>query len=187
MLLWKIRNTLSRHYLKGWFDYHFARFIGSKMGAVYFLGTLSLKANRGGKDEDYGIVGYRVVTTEFVNHLSTCLQGTTTRFTTYKYHALGTGTGDEAVGDTALGTEITDGSPLRGVGTQIAGASANIYKSVSAAITMDATLAITEHGLLSAAYGDTDELMDRTKFAAINVVANDTITPTYQLTCTAGG
>jgi len=187
MILWKIRNTLSRSYLKGWFDYHFAQLIGSKLGAVYFLGTLSLKANRRGKFEDYGVVGYRVVTTEFVNHLSTCLQGTTTRFTTYKYHALGTGTGDEAVGDTALGTEITDGSPARGVGSQEAGASANIYKSISAAITMDASLAITEHGLLSAAYGDTDELMDRTKFAAINVVSGDTITPTYQLTATAGG
>jgi hypothetical protein len=51
---------------------------------------------------------------------------------------------------------------------------------------MDATLAITEHGLFSAASG-TDELMDRTLFSAINVVSGDTITPTYNLTCTAGG
>jgi hypothetical protein len=153
---------------------------------VSVIGALSLKAERGGKFEDYGIVGSRVVTTEFVNHLSTCLQGTTTRFTTYKYHGLGTGTGAEAVGDTALGTEITDGSPARGTGSQEAGASANIYKSISAAITMDATLAITEHGLFSAASG-TDELMDRTLFSAINVVSGDTITPTYNLTCTAGG
>jgi len=185
MIIWKIKNTLSRSYLKGWFDYHLARLLGSKLGAVYFIGKLSLQANRNGKLEDYGVVGYRVVTTAFVNFLVDQLQAETSAFGDFKYHALGTGTGAEAIGDTTLGTEITDGSPARGTGDQGEGATANIYKSVSAAITMDATLAITEHGLLNASSAGT--LMDRTLFSAINVVSGDTITPTYQLTCTAGG
>jgi hypothetical protein len=55
-------------------------------------------------------------------------------------------------------------------------------------ITYDGTGgAITEHGLFSQTRAGGGTLMDRSKFAAINVVATDSIQFTYELTLTAGG
>ena len=68
------------------------------------------------------------------------------------------------------------------MGTQVA--STNTYTSV-ATTTYNATKAITEHGLFNASSGVT--LMDRSKFAAINVVDTNQIQWTYVLTLTAGG
>jgi hypothetical protein len=79
--------------------------------------------------------------------------------------------------------ETTDGES-RATGTQVEGASANIYKSVGT-IAYTTTKAITEHGLFNDATAGT--LMDRTKFAAVNVVSGDSIEFTYQLTVSAGG
>lgn len=133
----------------------------------------------------------RCVTDAFVADVVDALQGSATPYGTfddYKYHHSGEGTGDEAVGDTALGTPRED---ARDVGTQIEGATANVYKSV-ATTTYTGTYAITEHGLFNGAgsggppvTGAT--LMDRTKFSAINVVATNQIEWTFTITFTAGG
>lgn len=100
---------------------------------------------------------------------------------TFKYHDSGTGVVAEDVTDTALGTPCGD---ARDTGTQLEGATANIYKSV-ATHTYGSSLAITEHGLFSASTGAT--LMDRSKFDAVNVTNGEKIEFTYQLTVTAGG
>jgi len=70
------------------------------------------------------------------------------------------------------------------VGTQIEGASVNIYKSV-ATIPFTTTQTIKEHGLFNASSGVT--LMDRSVFTGIPVNNGDSIQFTYELTCNAGG
>lgn len=99
----------------------------------------------------------------------------------FKYHDSGTGVGAEAAGDTALGTPW---GGARDTGTQLEGATANIYKSV-ATTTYDGDYAITEHGLFNV--GAAGTLMDRTKFAAVNVSNTEKIEFTYQLTLSSGG
>jgi hypothetical protein len=95
------------------------------------------------------------------------------------YHASGTGTNAEAAGDTALQTEVAS----RQAGTQSEPA-ANQYRTV-ATITYAASFAITEHGLFSASSNGT--VLDRSVFAAINVVNGDGIQFTYTLTVNSGG
>jgi len=130
---------------------------------------------------NYGLVSTRVVTTAFVNFVVDQLQTETSEFGDFKYHDSGVGTTAAAVGDTDI--ETTD-EESRATGTQIEGASANIYKSVGT-ISYTTTKAITEHGLFSQSTGTT--LMDRHVFSAINVVNGDSIEFTYELTVSAGG
>lgn len=128
---------------------------------------------------DLGLVSTRVVTTAGVNYLVDAFQGTTEP-ENFKYHGMGTGNTAEAVGDTALVTEVES----RVAGTQEEGASANIYKSV-ATITATASRAIVEHGLFSASSAGT--LWDRSVFSVINLSTGDGIQFTYQATFPAGG
>jgi hypothetical protein len=154
------------------------------VGRVTFTSELGIrKFDKDGKlVEDRGVVSRKVVTTAFVNLLVDALQSTTgLNFDQFKYHDCGTGTGNEAVGDTGLGTPCGE---AREVGTQAEGATANIYKSV-ATHTFAGAFAITEHGLFNASSVGT--LMDRSKFAAVNMGIGEKIEFTYQLTCTAGG
>lgn len=132
-----------------------------------------------------GILGRKVVTTEFVDLLVDELQASApahTRFFDFKFHDSGTGVVAEAASDTVLGTPSGE---ARDSGTQVEGASSNIYRSV-ATHTYAGAFAITEHGLFTAA-APTDELLDRTVFSAINVVSSDKIEFTYELTCSSGG
>lgn len=180
-LSWRLRNTLRWGYIHGLLTHLFGHLYTRLFGAPVLLGKLSavlLKAD--GTVVDYGVLGYRVVTTAFVNFLVDQLQVDTTEIGDFKYHDSGVGTTAEASDDTAM--ETTDGE-ARVAGTQVEGASANIYKSVGT-ILYTTTKAITEHGLFSTLASTT--LMDRTKFTAINVVSGDGIQFTYELTCTAG-
>lgn len=122
----------------------------------------------------------RVVTDVFVAELVDGLQSAE-YINIWKYHDSGTGVGAEAASDTALGTPCGES---RDAGSQIEGATANIYKSV-ATHTYAGTFSITEHGLFSAATGGI--LMDRTKFTAIGVDADDKIEFTFEITFSAGG
>ena len=152
-------------------------------GIVPLSATLSAKVIRSdGRVEDKGVICIHAVTDAFVAELVDALQaGGVAAFDDYKYHDSGTGTNVEAAGNTALQTPCGE---ARDVGTQIEGATANIYKSV-ATNTYAGTFAITEHGLFNAAA--VGVLMDRSVFTAINVESGDKIEFTYQLTCTAGG
>lgn len=152
-----------------------------KHGGVMFKSELYARVlHADGSATDKGLLSRRVVTDAWVALLVDDLQGSQAAQHTMKYHANGTGVGAEAAGDTALGAEVES----RATGTQTEGATADIYKSVGT-IAQTGTQAITEHGLLSAAAAGT--LMDRSVFAAINVVNGDSIEFTYQLTCTSGG
>lgn len=145
------------------------------------LGTSELRAvvfRANGDVEDLGVVSRRVVTDTGVGFLVDALQNLT-EAENLNFHASGTGTTAEAASQTALVTEVA----TRATGTQSEPAS-NQYRSVGT-ISYTSTLAITEHGLMSASSVGT--LFDRSLFAAINVGNGDSIQFTYTLTLTSGG
>ena len=151
-------------------------------GIVNGWTELEVKQIRNGKVIKKRRVLDKVITDAFVNDIVDALQGSSTpyaNFKNYKYHGSGTGTTAESASQTALVSEVES----RVTGTQIEG-SANQYKTV-ATITYSATRAITEHGLFNATTGGT--LMDRTLFAAVNVINGDSIQFTFTVSFTSGG
>lgn len=175
-ILWKLMNLRNRmRGLRAWLGNALLNHVAPEAR------LFALVTRADGRVEDLGLISTRVVTTAAANYIVDSFQNSTsTPLDAFKYHGCGTGTGDEAVGDTALGTET--GSRVSG--TQVEGASANIYRTV-ATISFTTSLAITEHGVFSASSSGT--LLDRSKFAAINVANGDSIQFTYELTVTAGG
>jgi hypothetical protein len=136
-----------------------------------FYGALYLvKTTAKGETTDYGLASLRVVTTVGVGYIVDAFQNNV-ELETMKYHGLGTGSTSEAVGDTALGTELTSEytGNVRATGTTAEGATANIYSTV-ATNTLDGTpgAALREHGIFSASS------------------SGDALQSTYQLTFTAG-
>lgn len=180
-LSWRLRNRARLSFLIGWLGWHVGHWYTRLFGAPVLLGKLhGVLTHADGTTENLGTLGYRVVTTAYVNFLVDELQSSQATHSTFLYHDSGTGTTAEAAGDTALVTKVETG---RATGTQTEGASANIYRSVGT-ISYTATRAVTEHGLFSASSAGT--LMDRTVFSAVNVVSGDSIQFTYELTATAG-
>lgn len=186
-LNWKLRNWFTWVFIQGWMAWHIARPLGRFFGFGTIISRLAVKVHRAdGTWVDYGVVGYRVVTTAFVTALATALHTQASPGNLY-YHALGIGTGAPAVGDTGMGTELTteynpDGTRPAGTHTSAAG----VYESVGT-ITIDAgTPAVTEHGVMGAATG-ASTLIDRHTFAAVNMASGDSFVATYQLTLTPGG
>ena len=182
-LLWKTRNYLRWSFIRSWLGVMVVVPVARLFGIMTAYGKLEATLIRGdGTRVRYGVLSYRVITTAFVGFVTDQLQTETSVFGDFKYHDSGVGTTDPAVGDTDI--ETTDGES-RVIGTQTE-ASANQYQSVGT-ITYTTDKAITEHGLFNASTGPT--LMDRSEFAAINVVGanSDSIQFTYTLTLTAGG
>lgn len=179
-LSWRLRNMMRTEYLWGWTT-RLAGFAFSKLtGIPCLLGSLSARLIKAdGRVINYGILGFRVVTTAFVNDLVDELQAAD-EIADYDYHDSGVGTTAAAVGDTDI--ETTDGE------SRVSGTpgenGANVYQNVGT-ITYTTTKAITEHGLFCNVTGAT--LMDRHVFSAINVSNGDSIQFTYELTVTAGG
>jgi hypothetical protein len=136
-----------------------------------------------GTRKDYGVICRKKVTRVFVLDIVDAMvdaagAGQHITFNDYKYHDSGVGTTGEANTDSAI--ETTD-QENRATGTQVdsSSASVGIYTSV-ATITYTHTLAITEHGLFNASTNG--QLLDRSVFAAVNVVDTDSIQFTYTLT-----
>jgi len=137
--------------------------------------------------EEYGIVSRRLVTNAGVAFLVDALQNLTEP-ENLKFHGLGTGVTAEAVGDTALVTELTteyNPDNTRATGTTTESAAA-VYRTV-ATNTLDGTpaAALREHGIFSANTAGT--LLDRSLFAAITLSSGDGLTTTYDYTLSAGG
>lgn len=156
----------------------------------HFYGRLGLSIIRkDGEVIDLGIVSLRVVTTAGVNFIATRLFDANTSIGNFDFHGFGTGGTAEAIGDTALVTELTTQYVVdntRPTGTP-SNPSANVYQSV-ATLSPDSggTIGVTEHGLFSASSGVT--LLDRTLFSVVNIVASqDSLQATYQMTISAGG
>ena len=128
---------------------------------------------------NYGVLGYRQVTTAFVNFVVDELIAETTEFGDFKFHDSGEGVTGENITDTDI--ETTDGES-RVTGTQVED-DADDYQSVGT-ITYSSTKAITEHILASQATGGI--CMDRTVFSVINVIDTDSIQFTYTINIPAG-
>lgn len=180
-LSWKLQNLLVNGggFLKAWAAKQFSLLTGipTIIGSVRAVKIDGITGQR----VDYGVVSNKVVTTAWVNFLVDNMVAETTEFGDLKFHDSGVGVTAPAVGDTDM--ETTDGE-ARVTGTQLEGASANIYKTVGT-ITYTTTKAITEHGVFTQVTGGT--LCDRSTFTAINVVNTDQIEFTYELTVSAGG
>ena len=131
--------------------------------------------------KDYGVISRKKVTGAFVTDIVANMVTDTTAFGDYKYHDCGTGSTAEANTQTAL---VTPFGGARVAGTQVAGgtATAPTYTSV-ATISFTSTLAIVEHAIFNASTVGT--MLDRSLFAAINVVSGDSIQFSYILTINA--
>lgn len=178
---WRVRNAMRKSYWQGWLANRAAKTLSALTGIPTMTAELeAMLIRKDGTKVNYGVVGYRVVTTAFVNFVTDQLQTETSVFGDFKFHDSGVGTTAENITDTAM--ETTDGES-RSTGTQTESAD-NAYRSVGT-ISYTTTKAITEHGLLNDASAGT--LMDRTVFSAINVVNGDSISFTYTLTISSGG
>ena len=146
----------------------------------FFFGLFSRAVKRIRKDH--------LVTTMFAEFLAAQLITESSVIGDFKYHHSGEGVGAENIADTALGTPREN---ARDVGTQVQGASAVGYKSI-ATTTYTGTWAITEHGLFNTAGAGGPPvvggvLMDRTVFAAINVVSGNQIQFSFSISFSSGG
>jgi len=180
---WRIANL--PNLWRGWRRVWMAR----KLGIPHFYGSLSLVAfKRDGRRLDYGLASLRVVTDVGVGFIVDAFQNIV-ELEIMKYHGIGTGGAAEAVGNTTLTTELTtqyQTDNTRATGTTAEGASANIYQTV-ATNTVDAGVAITEHGIFSVAASGAGVLLDRSLFSAVNLASGESIQSTYSLTLTSGG
>jgi hypothetical protein len=178
---WRVRNALRPSYLYGYAFNKLAKAFSALTGIPTMTAELAIKLIKAdGRVIDYGVVGYRVVTTAFVSYVVDQLQTETSTFGDFKFHAMGTGSTAENAADTAM---ETDSGVARNSGSQTE-ASATVYQSVGT-LAFVSTLALREHGLFNVLTVGT--LMDRTVFAAINVVSGDSVQNTYSLTIAAGG
>lgn len=181
-LSWRIRNRIMPRFWFNWLTWYVAKVFSKATNIVTMTGSLSIiHRENDGSYIDYGKVAYGLVTTAFVEFMVDQLQTETSVWGDFKFHDSGVGATAAAIGDTDI--ETIDGES-RATGTQVEGASANIYRSVGT-ISYTATRAIAEHGLFSIVTGGT--LMDRHVFSAINVVNGDSIEFTYELTVNSGG
>ena len=181
-LAWRVRNAIRFQFWGWWLATQAALLLSALTGIPTITAKLYILVRRAdGRWVDYGTVGYKVVTTAFVNYMVDQLQTETSTWGDFKFHDSGVGTTAAAVGDTDI--ETTDGES-RATGTQTEGASANIYRSVGT-ISYTTTKAITEHGLFNAATAGT--LLDRHVFSAINVVNGDSVQFTFDFTVSSGG
>jgi hypothetical protein len=157
--------------------------VESSLALVHWHGIWS---DTPGRRDDHGIVGRKVVTDLGVAHIVDTFDNTLATGD-MRYHGLGTGGAAEAVGNTALTTELTTAynpDSTRATGT-FSQPSANVSQSV-ATNTVDGAAAVTEHGVFAAATGAVT-MLDRTLFTVINLASADSLQSTYQLSLASGG
>lgn len=188
-LSWKLKNALRPGFIFGYLGVKAAKALTAITGIPTLTSQVKLVVeNSEGRKVDYGVVGYRVVTDAGVAAIVDAFQNTF-EVENFNFHGIGTGGTAEAAGDTALVTELTteyQTDNTRATGTQGEGASANIYQSVGTN-TVDASVAIVEHGLFSQAATGGGTLLDRTVFSVINLSNGDSLQSTYELTVNSGG
>lgn len=172
--------------LYSWFKMIPSRFITTRdlMAGRLAIAKAELSAvliHADGTREELGVICRKKVTGAFVTDIVANMVTDTTAFGDYKYHDCGTGSTAEANTQTTL---VTPYGGARTAGTQVAGgtATAPTYTSVGT-ISFSGTFAIVEHAIFNAAAAGT--MLDRSLFAAVNVVNGDSIQFTYVLTINA--
>lgn len=167
-----------------------AKIAVARLLKISFLqGQLSLVVLRKtGEIEPLGLASLRVVTTAGVNYIVDAFQNLT-ELENFKYHGIGTDSTAESASDTALGAELTtqyNPDNTRATGSLTEGASANVFRTVGTN-TVDAAVAITEHGIFTQAATGGGTLLDRSVFSVVNLASGDSLQTTYDLTVQAGG
>ncbi len=192
----KIKREIFKWHLKNWIQNRWREIpfyitLGLAKVAKKFVpaltilhSSLSLKIKKvNGDIWDYGCVGKHLIVTAGKNFIVDAFQNTT-EVENLKFHAVGTGTNAAAVGDTALQTELTtqyNPDNTRATGSQGEGASANVYRTTGTN-TVDASVALTEWGLLSQAATGGGTLLDRQVFSAVNLSSTESLITQYDLT-----
>lgn len=156
------------------------------------LSLIVIKADDGSpltlRTYDYGVVSRRVITTAGVNALATNFQASSAVLN-YNFHAIGTGTNPEAIGDTALQTEAPNGtyavSGTRPTGVKT-NPSANVYQTVGSNV-VAAGITVQEMGILSQAATGGGTLWDRFLTGTQTLLTGDTLQTTVKATFAAGG
>lgn len=152
-------------------------------------GSLRLrKITPDGEVFDFGLVGLKLVTNAGVDYIVDAFQNSV-ELEIMNFHGIGLGSTAENVGDTDIETELTTqyaSDNTRATGSLAEGASSNIYRTVGTN-TVDAAVALREHGVLNNAAVGSGVLLDRTVYALINLADGDSLQSTYELTVSAGG
>ena len=131
--------------------------------------------------ENVGLVSRGKVTVEYRDFQIDNMVSDTTEWGDFKFHRPGTSNQAEANTDTGL---IADAG-LTATGTQLEGASADIYKSV-ATVTADTSETWEEHSIASQTGAGGGQLLDRSLISPnVSVVNLDTVEFTYQMTANA--
>lgn len=180
--IWRLKNF--PHLFRGLWRVLIARLFALSN----FYGAVSLAVVRkDGSVLDYGLASLRLVTDTGVGFIVDAFQNIV-ELENMKFHGIGTGGAAEAAGNTALTTELTtqyNPDSTRATGSTTEGA-ANIYRTVGTN-TVDASAAVTEHGIFSQAATGGGVMVDRSLFSAVNLASGDSLQSTYDLTFTAGG
>lgn len=163
--------------------------LASKLGLPHFQTRMYLtKITADGHRVPLGLASLRVVTDVGVGFIVDAWQNSV-ELEIMKYHGIGTGTTAADQTDTDIETELTTqytSDNTRATGSLTEGASANIFRTVGTN-PVDASVAITEHGILSNATVGSGVLFDRHVFAAINLSSGDSLESTYDATLPANG
>ena len=161
-----------------------------KLNIPFHMGTLWLTVITGeGEVIPYGLASTRMVTTAGATKIVDFLRANdVTTGQNFKYHAIGTGVTGEAIGDTALVTELTtqyNPDSTRATGSQTNNG-ATVYRTVGTN-TVDASASVAEHGIMSQAATGGGSLLDRSQFTAVALANGDSLQSTYDFTVTTGG
>lgn len=145
-------------------------------GGVQLKGRWNAKLTAADGSLKQEVDGYNVVTTVGKEFLASLLASAAAAASTMtaKYVAIGTDATAEAIGNTALGTEVA-----RHTGT-VSYVSGAIYRVTATFAAGTGTGAIVEYGVLSSSTGGT--LLNRDTESVINKGASDTLTVTCDLT-----
>lgn len=182
--VWRLKNL--RHVYRGLVRVLIAELFGIQ---THFGCLWLTKVDEYGNRTMLGLASLRVVTTTGAGFIVDAFQNIV-ELELMQFHGFGTGGAAEAVGNTALTTELTTEyvvNSTRPTGSQTE-ASATVFRTV-ATLSPDSggTLAITEHGIFSQAATGGGVLLDRSLFSVVNLVASsDSLQATYDFTVTAG-
>jgi hypothetical protein len=179
------RRSNFRHLFKGARKILAARVL--KVPHVYSqLSLVHIRAD--GSWLDLGLASMRVVTDTGAGFIVDAWQNTV-ELENMKYHGLGTtGTGTaEAASQTALGAEATteyNPNSTRATGSTTE-ASQKVFRTVGTN-TVDASLAVAEHGIFDQAATGGGVMLDRSAFSVVNLASGDSLQTTYDFTINSG-
>lgn len=201
---WKIKNNLRLIFIWGYLTTKAAKLFTRITGIPTITSELRLKKIEYERprtsDElkqgifapirtviDYGVVSRRIVTDTGAQFIVDAFQNTV-ELEIMRYHGIGTGSTAEVVGNTALETELTtqyNPDNTRATGTQTENG-ANVYQTVGTN-SVDASVSLREHGILSQAATGGGVLLDRHTYALISLSAGDSLQSTYDFQVNSGG